>query len=60
MDIVGPLPETSCGNKYIVTLTDYFTKWAEASALPNKSAESVATFMYSVSIKAIFIKYDYY
>ena len=52
MDIVGPLPETLKGNKYIVTLTDYFSKWAEAAALPNKSAEGVAIFMHSVSMFA--------
>ena len=26
MDVIGPLPLTPRGNKYIVTLTDYFTK----------------------------------
>ena len=26
MDLIGPLPETSLGNKYIITLTDYFSK----------------------------------
>lgn len=49
MDLIGPLPETSRGNKYIVTLTDYFSKWAEAAPLPNKSADGIAVFMYSVS-----------
>jgi len=50
MDIVGPLPKSSHGNNIKLVrdfdaLTDYFTKWAEASALPNKSAEEVASFM---------------
>ena len=49
MDLIGPLPLTPRGNKYIVTLTDYFTKWAEAAPLPNKCAIGVATFIYSVS-----------
>lgn len=49
MDLIGPLPTTPRGNKYIVTLTDYFSKWPEAAALPNKSAEQVAYFMHSVS-----------
>ena len=48
MDLVGPLNETPRGNKYIVTLTDYFTKWVEAAPLPDKSAASVAQFIYSV------------
>ena len=29
MDLIGPLPETTHGNKYIVILTDYFSKLAE-------------------------------
>ena len=41
MDLVGPLPETPRGHKYIMTLTDYYTKWAEALALKDKSASSV-------------------
>ena len=49
MDLIGPLPLTPRGNKYIVTLTDYFTKWAEAAPLPNKCAIGVTTFIYSVS-----------
>ena len=50
MDMIGPLPETPRGNKYVVTLTDYFSKWAEAAPLPSKHAEGVAKFIYSVSI----------
>ena len=53
MDLVGPFPETMRGNKYIVTLTDYFSKWAEAAPLPNKTADEVASFMHSVSSEAI-------
>ena len=49
MDLIGPLPTTPRGNKYIVTLTDYFSKWPEATALPDKSAEQVAYFMHGVS-----------
>ena len=30
MDLMGPMPETPRGNRYIITLTDYFSKWAEA------------------------------
>lgn len=49
IDLIGPLPETARGNKYIVTLTDYFSKWAEAAPLSSKHAAGVATFIYSVS-----------
>ena len=49
MDLIGPMPETPRGNKYIVTLTDYFSKWAEAAPLKDKGAVGVAKFIYSVS-----------
>jgi hypothetical protein len=29
-----------------VTLVDYFSKWPEAKALPDKSAKEVALFLY--------------
>ena len=48
MDLIGPMPQTPRGNKYIITLTDYFSKWAEAAALPDKTAHGVAKFIYSV------------
>ena len=50
MDLIGPLKETPRGNKYIVTLTDYFSKWAEAAPLPDKCALGVSKFIYSVSV----------
>ena len=42
IDILGPLPQSSSGNKYIMIVMDYFTKWAEAYAIPNQEAETVA------------------
>lgn len=53
MDLIGPMPETPRGNKYIITLTDYFSKWAEAAPLPDKTAVGVARFIYSVSCMVI-------
>ena len=41
MDIMGPLPKTGRGNKYILVVSDYFTKWPEAFALPDQSATTV-------------------
>ena len=38
---IGPLKETPRGSKYIMTVTDYFSKWAEAEPLNDKSATSV-------------------
>lgn len=50
MDLVGPLKTTPRDNKYIVTLTDYFSKWAEAAPLTDKTALGIANFIFSVSI----------
>ena len=46
IDIVGPLPITKKGNKYIVTAMDYFTKWPEARALKSANAKEVQEFIY--------------
>ncbi len=42
MDIIGPLPITESGNQYILVVGDCFTKWMEAFALPNHTAQTVA------------------
>ena len=42
LDLVGPLPRTARGNQYILVCVDYFTRWPEAYALPNMTAETVA------------------
>ena len=42
MDILGPLPKTQAGNKYILVIGDYFTKWREAFPMVNMEALTVA------------------
>ena len=42
VDILGPLPESTAGNSYILVVGDYFTKWLEAYAIPNQEAITVA------------------
>ena len=42
IDILGPLPESSQGNKYILMMVDQFTKWVECVPLPSQTAEMVA------------------
>ena len=42
MDILGPLPETPRGSKYILVVGDYFTKRKEAYPLKNMEATSLA------------------
>ena len=34
VDIVGPIPITARGNRFICVTMDYFSKWPEAYALP--------------------------
>ncbi|KAK3102810.1 hypothetical protein FSP39_014067 [Pinctada imbricata] len=42
LDILGELPKTDSGNKYIVVISDYYTKWTESFAMPNMEARTVA------------------
>jgi len=42
MDILGPLPVSKLGNKYILVIIDQFTKWIECCPLPNQYAETIA------------------
>ena len=42
LDIMGPMPMTESGNKYILVVGDYFTKWKESFAFPNQEAKTIA------------------
>jgi hypothetical protein len=42
LDILGPVSQTYKGNKYILVVTDYFTRFAEAYSLPDIEATTVA------------------
>ena len=45
IDVVGPLPRTICGNRYIVVAIDYLTKWTEARAIQLADALIIAPFI---------------
>lgn len=54
VDILGPLPRTYKGNRYLMVVGDYFSKWAdlyipirdqEANTVANKLVERVITIL---------------
>ena len=55
MDFIGPLsPISSNGNRFILTLSDYFSKWAEAVPLPTKEVTGVAESLMKVCMKLFY------
>jgi hypothetical protein len=45
-DILGPLPTTSRGNRYVILVQDYFTKWVEGIAVPNVTSDVLERFLF--------------
>ncbi|MCO5597855.1 hypothetical protein L7F22_051940 [Adiantum nelumboides] len=45
IDAIGPLPCTSTGKQYILTATDYMTRWAEAANVARITAADVSKFV---------------
>ena len=43
INIMGPLPETTRGNRFILVVGDYWSKWMEAFPIPNHTAATVAS-----------------
>nr|GFA45173.1 reverse transcriptase domain-containing protein [Tanacetum cinerariifolium] len=52
IDFMGPFP-SSRGNKYILVVVDYLSKWVEAKALPTNNARVVCKFL-----KNLFARFD--
>lgn len=42
VDILGELPETEQGNRYILVIADYFTKWTECFPMRNMETTTIA------------------
>lgn len=51
-DILGELPKADRGNRYILVVSDYFTKWTESFAMPNIEAQTVA----KILVEEVFAK----
>lgn len=51
LDIVGPFPVSNHGNKYILVVTDYFTRWVESYPMSNAETTTIVD---------LFITYFYY
>jgi hypothetical protein len=43
IDFMGPFPESSSNNRYVMLMVDQFTKWVELAALPNQTASTTAS-----------------
>ena len=46
VDVMGPMPKTPTGKRYVVVAIDHFTKWVEARALEEADAQSIVQFLY--------------
>ena len=42
VDLVGPMPETERGNRWILVVADHFTRWADALPIEDSTAATVA------------------
>ena len=42
VDCLGPLPVSNSGNRHKVLFSDYMSRWPEAWAVPDTTAETIA------------------
>jgi hypothetical protein len=47
VDVMGPLPVTATGKRYIILAIDFFTKYMEGVAVEEADAQTVAQFLHS-------------
>ena len=60
IDITGPLPVSASGNRYILVVMDYFSKWPEAYAIPNQEATTVAQVLVNEFLSRFGVPYELY
>ena len=47
LDYVGPITESTSGNKYLLVITEYYTQWPIAFAVQSADAKTTATILYN-------------
>ena len=47
MDIVGPFPDSSSGNRFIITAMEHHTRWVVAKATNDISGPAIVNFVYT-------------
>ena len=47
IDLIGRLPKTNNGNRWIITAIDYATGWPIAKAIPKATEDAIAEFIFS-------------
>ena len=47
-DLIGPLPITTNGNRFILVVTDFLTRYCSVKPIPNKTADTVAQALWGV------------
>src|SRR4051812_798020 len=47
IDVMGPLPRTLTGKRYIILAVDFFTKYIEVTAVEDADAQTVTKFIHS-------------
>ena len=50
VDLYGPLKDSESGKKYVLVMTDAFTKYAEVVAVANKEAQTVGLAIFNILI----------
>ncbi|CAF0971369.1 unnamed protein product [Didymodactylos carnosus] len=51
MDFTGPLPRSINGNRYVISLTDYLSKYVISKAVPDDSTKTAAEFLVDISLE---------
>ena len=46
IDVIGPLPRTMTGKRYIVLAIDWLTKFPEVQAIESADAQTIAQFIH--------------